>query len=219
LRRSNQQTIRLIQGLVRLVRSGRLPVRWLVGLVVLAAAYLLMQPLLVRSLGIDLPGLGDLTGIVSETPATEQQPTEQPKQKKSPAADEINQILRDGSQQTYESPAGLLYRRGSQHGHRLKHLMAHAKDQPDRPGQHGVFDSEQPEEIVAVVDEAYRQAQTGKKVQVEREGERTVYTVDLNRRVGFIGGESGNRRNRPAARHIRLVVEDRNFITAFPYRP
>ncbi len=199
-----------------MVRSGRLSVRWLVGLVVLAAVYLLLQPVLVRSLGIDLPGLRDLTSLVTES-STTKRPAWQ--KADAPATGELDQILHSNSRQTYESPAGLRYTRGSQHGHRLKHLLAHAADQADRPGQHGVFDSAKPEEIVALVDEAYRQAQAGRDVREEREGERTIYAVDFGRRIGYIGGESGNRRNRPAARHLRLVIEGHNFVTAFPYRP
>lgn len=207
---------RLIQQLIGMVQSGRLSMRWVIGLVVLAVAYLLLQPVLVRTLGIDLPGFGDLTSVVSEPPTPER--SDRPPQKP-PATGELNQILSGSSRQTYQSPAGLRYTRGSQHGHRLKHLMAHAEDQPDRPGQHGVFDSNVPAEVVALVDEAYLQAQAGKDVRTDREDERTVYTVDLGRRIGYIGGESGNRRNRPAARHLRLVVEGRDFVTAFPYRP
>ena len=72
---------------------------------------------------------------------------------------------------------------------------------------------------MALVDEAYRQALGGDNTRVEQEDERTVYTVNLGRRIGYIGGESGNRRGRPAARHLRLVLEGSDFVTAFPYRP
>ena len=111
------------------------------------------------------------------------------------------------------------YTRGSQHGHRLKHLMAHTRDEPARPGQHGVFDSTDPAEVVAIVDEAYLQAQAGRDTRTQREEERTVYDVNLRRRVGYIGGTSGNRKQRPAANHLRMVVEGDRLITAFPVRP
>ena len=52
--------------------------------------------------------------------------------------------------------------------------------------------------------------------QQEREGRRTVFTVNLGRVVGFVGGQTGKRRNNPAVTHVRLVLEGVNVITAFP---
>jgi len=216
LSRSNQQLVRLVQELIRQVRSGRLSMRWLAGLVALAVAYLLLQPVLERTLGVDLPGFGDLGGMVATEPAVD---TPSPNSREAPADGELERLLQASRPGTYQSPAGLRYRRGSQHGHRLKHLMAHAKDQPDRPGQHGVFDSAVPSSVVALVDEAYQQALAGKNTRERHEDDRTIYTVNLGRRIGYIGGESGNRRGQPAARHLRLVLEGKNFVTAFPYRP
>ncbi len=216
--RSNQQVARVIQELIRLVRSGQLSVRWIVGLVVLAVAYLLLQPVLERSLGIDLPGFRDLQRVDSAEPRADARLPSSSRE--APPGDDIERILQTSRpRETYESPAGLRYRPGSQHGHRLKHLMSHAQDQPDRPGQHGVFDTAVPSEVVALVDVAYRQARTGKNTREKREQGRTIYTINLGRRIGTIGGESGNRRNHPVARHLRLVLEGKNLITAFPYRP
>jgi len=185
-----------------------------VGLVAIAVAYLLLQPVLQRTLGIDLPGFDDLGGVVATEPTVDT-----PSPGSSEASDDLERILQASRPGTYQSPAGLRYPRGSQHGHRLKHLMAHARDQPDRPGQHGVFDSSVPSEVVSLVDEAYRQALAGENTREKREASRTVYTINLGRRIGYIGGESGNRRGQPAARHLRLVLEGKNFVTAFPYRP
>ncbi|NOZ40102.1 MAG: hypothetical protein GXP24_07740 [Planctomycetes bacterium] len=221
--RSNQQLVRLLQTLIRAVQSGKLKIRWIVALVVLAVGYFLLQPVLERSLGVDLPGLGDLTKNTQtgETPtkktATVNTPTPRPAD--ASASGELEKILRAGSRAPYVSPAGLRYTRGSKQGHRLKHVMAHAQDAPDRPGQHGVFDSNDPAEVVALVDEAYLQAQTGRDTRTQREEERTVYDVNLRRRIGYIGGTSGKRKNHPAAKHLRLVVEGDRVITAFPVRP
>jgi len=190
--------------------------RWIVGLVVVAAAYLLLQPMLERSLGVDLPGFNDFTGVVSTEPKEESLP---PSSAETPSDNDLERILQASRPEIYVSPAGLRYTRGSQHGHRLKHLMAHAQDQPDRPGQHGVFQSNNVTEVVALVDEAYRLALAGKNTHIEEEGNRTIYTINLGRQIGFIGGESGNRRGKPAARHLKLVLEGKNFVTAFPYRP
>ena len=167
-------------------------------------------------MGVDLPGLGDLTGNEAPQPTPE---VRSPPKTSQTAGGGIDRILQDGSRESYESPAGLQYVRGSQHGHRLKHVMAHTVDQPDRPGQHGVFGVSTPEEVVALVDEAFQQALTGEDTSAKHERERTIYTVNLRRPIGVIGGESGNRRGRPEARHLRLVLEDRQVITAFPVRP
>ncbi len=226
--RSNQQIVRLIRELIRLVRSGKLKMRWIVGVVVLAVGYFVLQPVLVRTLGVDLPGLGDLatnnqsTGSQSNnTQPNNTQPnnTQPPNPADASPPGEIEKILRSGGRSTYVSPAGLRYTRGSKQGHRLKHLMAHAQDEPNRPGQHGVFDSDDAAEIVAIVDDAYLQAQTGRDTRTQREEERTVYDINLRRRIGFIGGTSGNRKNHPVAKHLRLVIDGDRVITAFPVRP
>ncbi|MEW4530147.1 hypothetical protein [Maioricimonas sp. JC845] len=120
---------------------------------------------------------------------------------------------------TLQSPAGLLYERGSAEGHRLDHVLRHSEDMPSRP-IHGVFDGGR-DEIVAVIDEAWQKAQTrGPPTAVtEQQGDRTVYTVDLERRIGYIGGRAGQRQNHPPARHLKLVLEDRSVITAYPLVP
>lgn len=214
--RSNQQITRLVQELIRLFQNGRVSYWWLVGLGAIVVGYFVFQPTLERSLGVDLPGLGDLASVESTSSTAE---TRSPQSEPPSSADAIQRILGSSSREVYVSPAGLRYTRGSQHGHRLKHLMAHAADDPSRPGQHGVFDAKDPAEVVALVDEAYRRALAGKNTRVAREDGRTVYTINLGRRIGYIGGESGNRRNRPEARQLRLVLDGKNFITAFPYRP
>lgn len=181
----------------------------------LAGAYLLLQPWLERSVGINLPGLSDLVLVEAEP----EQKVPAPTPSKSPDGEDIEQILNGSSRETFVSSAGLRYTRGSVHGHRLKHLMAHTHDDPDRPGSHGVFDQDDPAAVIALVDEAYRQALESQNTQTEHEQQRTIYTVNLGRRIGYIGGESGNRRGRPAARHLRLVLEGKDFITAFPFQP
>ena len=215
--RSNQQIVRLIRELIRLVRSGKLKMRWIVGVVVLAVGYFVLQPVLVRTLGVDLPGLGDLAknSQTSGSPSTNSQP---PNPADASPPGELEKVFR-GGRETYVSAAGLRYTRGSQQGHRLKHLMVHAEDEPNRPGQHGVFDSNDVAEVVALVDEAYLQAQTGRDTRTQQEDERIVYEVNLRRRIGYVGGTSGKRKNHPAAKHLRLVIQGNRVITAFPVRP
>jgi len=125
-----------------------------------------------------------------------------------------------------ESPAGLRYAPGSREGHRTRHVLRHARDNPDRPGPHGVFTpapgsraAASDQAVFALIDDAYRRAQRGGRgVQTRRQQGRTIHTVDMGRTVGYVGGRDGNRQNRPPARHIRLVLEGRNVITAFPLR-
>ncbi|QDU39246.1 hypothetical protein Mal4_35830 [Maioricimonas rarisocia] len=124
--------------------------------------------------------------------------------------------LPDGS---LKSPAGLLYERGSAEGHRLDHVLRHAEDMPARP-IHGVFDGGR-EEIVAVIDEAWEKTRTRgpPAVVTEQEGDRTIHTVDLERRIGYVGGRAGQRQGHPPARHLKLVLEERSVITAYPLVP
>lgn len=129
--------------------------------------------------------------------------------------------LQDIGRGVLRSKAGLLYKPGSAEGHRTKHLARHTEDQPDRPGSHGVFEGGE-EAMYAVLDEAYQMIKD-KSPQVkvrEQEGRQAVYEVDLGRRIGFVGGETGARRNHPAARRVRMVIEDGDeIITAFPINP
>ena len=124
-------------------------------------------------------------------------------------------MLADQGNERYLSPAGLLYTRGSQEGHRLKHLERHIEDDPSRPGSHGVFDGGM-EGALAAIDLAYTRAKSGAKTTVEEEDGRTIYTVDLGKRIGYIGGSEGRRRKNPMARRLRLVVDQNRVITAYP---
>lgn len=129
-------------------------------------------------------------------------------------------MLKKVGGELYESTAGLRYGLGSREKHRIQHVMRHAQDQPKRPGKHGVFDANKQQEVLAVIDEAYLVAKLRKKrATIKKEGKRTVYTVDMNRRIGYVGGRVGNQRGHPAAHHLRMVLEGRNVITAFPLRP
>lgn len=113
------------------------------------------------------------------------------------------------------SPAGLRYTKGSSEGHRLTHVLRHTKDALNRP-VHGVFDGDQAK-VIATIDEAYRKAQSGGGgVEREQEGRRTALTVDLNRRIGYVGGQKGQRNGNPPCTKIKLILEEKNVITAYP---
>ncbi len=124
--------------------------------------------------------------------------------------------LREIRNNVFESTAGLRYVSGSADGHRLKHVMQHAKDDLTKP-KHGVFEGDR-DQILAVIDEAYEKTKKGDKgVRKSEEGARTVYTVNLGRKIGYVGGSSGERSGNPECRYVQLVLEDENVvITAYP---
>lgn len=125
-------------------------------------------------------------------------------------------LLREVQPDRFLSPAGLMYGPGSQEGHRLKHLERHVRDDPSRPGPHGVFDGGM-EKALQVIDNAFEKAKQGQSGVSKQESDgRTVYTITMGSRIGFVGGRDGNRRNQPMARRLRLVLEGNRVITAFP---
>lgn len=124
--------------------------------------------------------------------------------------------LKELSGKVYLSTAGLKYGPGSIDNHRLMHVMQHATDNLDKP-VHGVFNVEK-KEILILLDEAWEMAQKRGPPQVKKEnqGERTTYTIDMGKTVGYVGGQVGKRKNRPKCRKIKLVLEDDYVITAYP---
>ena len=120
------------------------------------------------------------------------------------------------SREEFQSTAGLMYVRGSEDGHRLKHVLQHAKDNLEKP-VHGVFSGDR-EQITAWIDEAYLKGKKGGKgTKVEQQGGRTVYTVDLGKKIGYVGGQVGERKRNPECRFLRLVIQDGNeVVTAYP---
>ena len=123
------------------------------------------------------------------------------------------------SGKTYRTTAGLVYTPGSREGHRLKHVAAHFRDDRSKP-VHGVFSGSERENFAAI-DEAYLIATTdprdSRRVRRDRERDRTTFEVNLDRRVGYVGGQKGQRSNRElTCTAIKLVLEDDRVITAFP---
>jgi hypothetical protein len=189
-------------------------------LVLLIGLYLVAVPVIESRWGVKLPGIFLPT---SDPPVANSPPDHQERPAASVGAVGVDKQLAGYLEQTgpstFVSPAGLVYTRGSQQGHRIQHLMAHAKDVPERPGQHGVFRSNDSLTVVQLVDEAYRLALRDDRTRRRVEGERIIYTVDMGRPIGYVGGQSGARRRHPEARHLRLIVERNLFITAFPLIP
>ncbi len=127
----------------------------------------------------------------------------------------VHGLLQEISQDQYLSPAGLIYGPGSAEGHRLDHLRRHIQDQPKRPGKHGVFDGGM-QGALKTIDAAFQRAQKEQRTTKTSDRNRTIYTVDFGKRIGFIGGQDGRRRRNPMARRVRLVLEGKRVITAYP---
>ncbi|MEZ6066944.1 MAG: hypothetical protein R3B90_14860 [Planctomycetaceae bacterium] len=157
------------------------------------------------------------TPTSTTTPASTTKPSTPPRTtppKAEPKLGELTEIGRGDLRST----AGLIYRK-LRSEHRVEHVMRHSEDDQSRP-IHGVFDGDR-EEILALIDEAWMMAQQRgpPAVRKEQQDDRTVYMIDLGRKIGYIGGQSGKRQRNPACRHLQLVVEDNEVITAYPKRP
>ena len=128
--------------------------------------------------------------------------------------------IRESGRNNYETPAGLIYGMGPRREHRIDHVLRHSADQPDRQGSHGVFDGSTTE-ILTLIDQAYEMIQEDSPdVRNEPpEDNRTAYTINFKRRIGYKGGQSGARSNNPPLRILKLILQDGNrVVTAYPYR-
>jgi len=117
----------------------------------------------------------------------------------------------------FRSAAGLVYRPGSQDGHRLKHILKHAKDNLQKP-VHGVFEGDR-DEILRWIDLAWiRAGKGGKLVRSRQQNDRTAWTVNMQEKIGYTGGQKGQSKRKPPCRYLRLVVEDdgKTVVTAYP---
>jgi len=133
-----------------------------------------------------------------------------------PAADAKYRVLKPVGRDRYESPAGLIYAPGSEEGHRLDHIAKHLRDEPDRPGSHGVFDGDMSAFLVAI-DDAYKRAKGKAKGTKSRvEDGTTILEAPFDQPIGYLGGTEGARRKYPKLKRMRIVLRDRNLITAFP---
>ena len=130
--------------------------------------------------------------------------------------------LSDGPRGKMLSPAGLVYNSSRSGEHRTEHVLRHAHDMPNRPGNHGVFDADG-DDVFRLLDEAYEMIQNNSRQVTKdkpREGEeyKTAYVIDMKRRIGYRGGKSGNRAGKPKLTKIKLVLANGNqVITAYPF--
>jgi hypothetical protein len=120
----------------------------------------------------------------------------------------------------WRSSSGLRYGPDPRFGNRIQHVLRHSVDDTSRAGLHGVFDAGK-KGTLNVIDEAWNIAkQGGPGVSVVTQGSRTVYTIDIGRRIGYVGGQVGASLGNPAAHHIQLVIKGvDDVITAFPIIP
>ncbi|MFM7926173.1 MAG: hypothetical protein ACKO9Q_00545 [Pirellula sp.] len=227
-RRSSNDT----EALANVLRL--LPAKWLIGLLVAVVLYFFLQPRLNQWFGWNLPSIAAMAGNeapkpskaskttepkVTETKSTESKSTPSSRSTAGPKqADEDYKfrILKSIGRDRYESPAGLIYAPGSEEGHRLAHIARHLEDQPDRPGSHGVFDGDMASFLIAI-DDAYKRARGHAKGTKSRvEDGMTVIEAPFDQTIGYLGGSEGARKKNPKLKKMRLVVRDRNLITAFP---
>jgi len=125
--------------------------------------------------------------------------------------------LQETAKDSWLSPAGLRYQGRDPAGlTRIAHIARHTRDMPDRDGPHGVFDGGI-DAALAVIDEAWQLAQQ-RKLRPVVEGDRSTYTVHLNRRIGYLGGRTGAERGHPPLNRLLIVFETgtKNIITAYP---
>lgn len=186
-----------------------------VGVLVLLAAYACFRPALSRRFGVELPSL---TSPPNPTPTSSDFGRETtatvPPTNSGPGGFALKRLSGD----RFETPAGLIYGPSSG-GHRIDHVMLHARDDPDRPQQHGVFDVQTRDEVLGLIDQAYELVRNkSPQVDTRREDDRIVHTIDLRRRIGYVGGQSGRRQDYPTCRKITLVLAGRNVITAYPVK-
>lgn len=116
-----------------------------------------------------------------------------------------------------QSAAGLIYGPGSRDGHRLTHVMRHSRDDRSKP-VHGVFDGDR-DAILRWIDLAYLESlDGGDNVRRRTENGRISLTVDLQERIGFVGGQRGAQQNHPECRFLRLILEEdgETVVTAYP---
>jgi hypothetical protein len=72
-------------------------------------------------------------------------------------------------------------------------------------------------EFLVAIDDAYKRAKghaKGTKSRVEDGA--TILEAPFDKPIGYLGGTEGARRKNPKLKRMRIVLRDRNLITAFP---
>ena len=73
--------------------------------------------------------------------------------------------------------------------------------------------------MACFLDEAYELIKNKSKQVKKSPGRngKTEYVVDMKRKVGYLGGQTGGRKNNPPLYKIKLILGDNRVITAFPF--
>jgi hypothetical protein len=204
-----------------------LPARWALAILAVLILYALLQPRVNGWWGWNLPSIPAMLGQESTSPirpskeiaksGPKKTGTETTKAKPaSPKPGLKFGLLEPRDRDRFESPAGLIYAPGSEEGHRLRHLERHLVDDPQRPGPHGVFDGDM-KEFLTAIDDTYRRARGHAKGTKQRsEDAETVYEAPFEKPIGYLGGALGKERGHPKLKRMRIVLRDKNVITAFP---
>ncbi len=165
------------------------------GILVCVLVYAFGEPYLEKWSGVDLPSIRD-------------------------QGDNVQPYLTPtGSKNRLQSPAGLIYGMAAGGEHRVDHVMSHSRDDPSRP-VHSVFEGTE-QEILQVIDEAYALIKSKSNRVRSRPDDRlnfrVEHMVDLQRTIGYLGGQRGRRENHPPRTKITLVLDNETFvITAYP---
>lgn len=214
----------------------KIPTTWLILLVFLGIIYSLLQPWANSRLGLKLPSIPEMISADRSQPTQPSKPeTQAPKQSPETSAASTSEaidhestekkntdespydLLKHTGSEVYISAAGLRYTRGSEEGHRIKHLARHLEDMPERSGSHGVFEGGW-QVTLQRIDDAYRRSkQNDAKTKVRKEENRSVIETEFSESIGYVGGRDGAKKGYPTTRRLRLVTEGDRFITAFPY--
>lgn len=126
-------------------------------------------------------------------------------------------LLKDLGGENYLSPAGLRYTKGSNEGHRLKHVERHLEDQPTRPQSHGVFYGDM-QQVLRWIDDAFERAEQGAKgTKKKKDRGRVVIEASFGKPIGYVGGATGKRKGNPDAKSLKLVLDGDRVITAYPF--
>ncbi len=201
-----------------------IPPRWALAILAVAISYALLQPTLNQWLGWRLPSIPSLLGQSSQPHVAPDSESPAKPPGKPPANETSNAspkdlkfgFLTDIGRDRFQSPAGLIYAPGSEEGHRLKHIERHLKNDPKRPGPHGVFEGDM-QDFLKAIDETYRLARGhAKGSKQSTEAGSTVYEAQFGKPIGFLGGTLGAQRGHPKLQRMRIVVRNENIITGFP---
>ena len=181
------------------------------GVVLLIVGYNYAQPSLEKWTGMDLPTLNGDRDNHSSPSAGVDYTVNFPG-----SAFQLKEVGRE----RYQSPAGLLYTMGARGEHRIEHVMRHSRDMSDRPA-HGVFiGNGDRDTVLKLIDDAWELAEAkSPKAEYEKSRGNDAWTVNMGRKVGFDGGQKGQRNGGKSLNSIKLILANGNqVITAYPVR-